>query len=108
MFNKSYQLRAVREAGGGHQLASKSLLRLPEAWRPLVTVAALRDELFYRPEQRIRPGKSGKNRNRLQLELFPENPGKERCCSGPCCSGPPKVFRDPERPLFDLFPEAYE
>jgi len=102
MFNKSYHLRAVRQAGGGHKVAAKALLRLPEPWRPLVTVAAAAEEAFYRPKRRVRPGKPGYNRIKTtQLELFPENPhpSKERL------SGPPRDF---ERPLFDLFPEAYQ
>lgn len=56
MLNRSYQMRAVREAGGGHAVA----------------------EAFYRPKKLVRPGvaavrckKGGKRR--LQLELaFPE------------------------------------
>jgi hypothetical protein len=75
VFNKTYQLRAVQSAGGGHKLATKALLRLPAPWRPFVTVAAIAEE-FYRPKHR-----------------------------------PQQIVRkstpDPDRPLFDLFPEAY-
>jgi hypothetical protein len=99
VFNKTYQLRAVRSAGCGHELATKALLRLPEPWRPLVTVAAIAGE-FYRPKHRPqprppRPGQKPVARFE-QLELFPAGP-QTICKSRP----------DPDRPLFDLFPEAY-
>ena len=93
MFNKTYQLRAVRQGGGGHKVAVKALLRLPEPWRPLVTVAAAGEQAFYRSKKRVQPGKNrGKTggASSAQLELFLA-PG-----------------RDLNRPLFDVFPEAYE
>jgi hypothetical protein len=92
MFNKTYQLRAVRQGGGGHKVAVKALLRLPEPWRPLVTVAAAGEQAFYRSKKRVQPGKKRAQVKTLgaQLELFPA-PG-----------------RDLNRPLFDVFPEAYE
>jgi len=41
VFNKTYQSRAVRKAGGGHKVAEDEALRLPWAnisrpWRPRV------------------------------------------------------------------------
>jgi hypothetical protein len=93
MFNKTYQSRMARHAGGGRKLAAAALARLPEAWRPLVTIAAIAQETFYRPQRTLR---REKKRDRhpersSQLELFAEKP-----------------VRDPRRPLFDLFPGAYE
>lgn len=103
MFNKTYQLRAVRQGGGGHQLAAKAILRLPEPWRPLVTVAAAAEEAFYRPERRVRPGRVKSSHRQsvvsTQLELFAPAPISQNHNSA--------IVRDPERPLFDLFPEAY-
>lgn len=112
MFNKSYQLRAVRKAGGGHQVATKALLRLPEPWRALVTVAAAGEEVFYRPKRRVRPGKSKTAGQVLalsaQLELFPDN-GAQKFTPLEILYTPVKNFApDSARPLFDLFPEAYE
>jgi hypothetical protein len=98
MFNKSYQLRAVRQAGGGHRVALKAVLRLPEPWRPLVTIAAAAEEAFYRPERRVRPGKSRQAASGAQLELFPVKN------STPVNISTAKS----DRPLFDIFPEAYE
>jgi hypothetical protein len=99
MFNKTYQLRAIRQAGGGHRVATKALLRLPEPWRPLITIAAAGEEAFYRSKKRVRPGKSRqKSASSAQLELFPVKN--------------PDVIKFPaaksDRPLFDIFPEAYE
>jgi hypothetical protein len=99
VFNKTYQLRAVRSAGGGRKLAATALLRLPAPWRPFVTVAAIAEE-FYRPKHRPqprppRPGQKPMARFE-QLELFPAAPQIAR-----------KSTPDPDRPLFDLFPEAY-
>ena len=76
MFNKTYQLRAVRSAGGGHKLATKALLRVPQPWRPFITVAAIAEE-FYRPERRPRLGKRAAPDSR-QLELFPAMPHTAR------------------------------
>jgi len=69
VFNKTYQLGAVRQADGGHELASKALLRLPAPWRPFVAVAAIAEE-FYRPKHRPRPGKRLAAPSSQQLELF--------------------------------------
>lgn len=102
MFNKSYQLRAVRQAGGGHKVAAKALLRLPEPWRPLVTVAAAAEEAFYRPKRRVRPGKS------RQLELFPDNGAENFTPREILHTGVKNFAPKSDRPLFDLFPEAYE
>jgi hypothetical protein len=53
MFNRSYHLRAVRNAGGGHAAA----------------------QAFYRPARRVRPGKKPAARfESQQLELFPVGP----------------------------------
>ena len=86
MFNKTYQSRAVRKA------VIQALPRLPEPWRPLVVVAAAAEEVFYRPQRRVPAGIAGKRRKKgspsLQREL--------------------NFARDPDRPLFDLFPEAYQ
>jgi hypothetical protein len=111
VFNKTYQLRAVRQGGGGHQLAAKAILRLPEPWRPLVTVAAAAEEAFYRPERRVRPGRAKSSHRQsvvsTQLELFPDKAARNFIPLSKI-DGPGKFYaRDPERPLFDLFPEAY-
>jgi hypothetical protein len=92
VFNKTYQLRAVRQAGG---VTTKALLRLPAPWRPFVAVAAIAEE-FYRPKHRPRPGKRSAAHSSQQLELFPAVPQIV-----------PASTPDPARPLFDLFPEAY-
>lgn len=88
MFNREYQRRAARQA----------LER--------VGVDLVQDNSgFYRPERRPWPGTrvakvSQKNRPRgLQLELFQtEQPAMQVS----------RLSTDPERPLFDLFPEAYQ
>lgn len=85
MFNRSYQLRAVRKAGGGHQVAADLALRLPwagifEPWRPLVLVAAAAQaaEPAKKPVQAKNAANRCKKRSRkLQLELFPSD-GKLR------------------------------
>jgi len=97
MFNKTYHARArrqVRQAGGGRKLAEDALLRLPwagifEPFRPFVAVAAASE----RRKRHDRPLQG------VQLELFAE----------PASQNHNKVISrpDPERPLFDLFPEAY-
>jgi hypothetical protein len=49
----------------------KALLRLPEAWRPLLTIAAAADEAFYR--RKHRPRKNEKECSPVsssQLDLF--------------------------------------
>lgn len=107
MFNNSYQLRAVRKAGGGHQVAEDALLRLPwagifEPWRPFVAVAAA----SRRAERRKRHGRPFQG---IQLELFPENPHPSNSAK----DGAPGIshksyISSSTRPLFDLFPEAYE
>lgn len=91
MFKKIFQLRAVKNAGGGHKLARDAGLCLPwsgifrprESWRPLVMIAAAAEQIaagksFHRPESAVRRkiaasrcdkkpiGKQG-----LQLKLFP-------------------------------------
>ena len=78
MFNKSYHARARR---GG-------LVSAGEILDELVERAADRKR-FYRPARRPKPG--GKAKPSLQLELDFE-----------------PVPRDPERPLVDLLPEAYD
>jgi hypothetical protein len=93
MFNKTYHARAVRQAGGGHKATIKALLRLPAPWRPLVTIAAAADAAFHRPANRIAPGVPRKAKQKTppgQLEF--------------AFTDPP----DEARPLFDIFPEAYE
>jgi hypothetical protein len=116
MFNRSYQMRAVREAGGGHQVAKQFY-----------------EDDFYRPKTRVRPGKvrpgkaaevaakdcknsSGRLQG-VQLELFAAGPGNEvekparNARQSPAnASFPPlaaDVPCDDEQPLSDLFPEAY-
>jgi hypothetical protein len=93
MFNKTYQSRAVRQSGGGHKLAIDALLRLPEDWRPLVTIAAAAEGAFYRPKRRPLSKRPRRLDRSSQLELpFQEKP----------------PARDPQRPLFDIFPDAYD
>jgi hypothetical protein len=85
MFNRQYHLQAVRNAGGGHQVA----------------------EDFYRPRHRVRPGKPAARFESQQLELFPTLLMKSSLAM---TMAPPIVCKstpDPSRPLFDLFPEAY-
>ena len=86
MFNREYQRRAARQALGriGAGLVQD-------------------DSHFYRPARRPQPGIAVKGcRKRteglqgMQLELFAETVQSVQ------------VVQDPERPLFDLFPEAYE
>jgi hypothetical protein len=82
-----------------------------ECWRPLLLVAAAFEEAqtFYRPKRRIQPtvaaNRCNKRSNRLQgtqLALFldpPDDPNFYR---------PVRIFaHDPDRPLADVFPEAY-
>jgi hypothetical protein len=102
MFNRTYQLRAVKKAGGGRKLARSSMndasLSLPwagifrprEPWRAAVLIARAAEAVgsdvkaadafpFHRPEPPVRAGIAStrrKNRNRelqgIQLSLFPE------------------------------------
>jgi hypothetical protein len=88
VFNQQFHLRTTR-----------ALLRVPAPWRPLITIAAVGEETFYRPKFWPRPGKQ-KPAASLQLELFPARPDKALQIAG-------KSTPDPARPLFDLFPEAY-
>jgi hypothetical protein len=67
---KPKELRAVRRAGGGQQVAM-NLLRVPEPWRPLLTVAAAADEVFYRRKHRPRKNeKKHSPASSSQLDLF--------------------------------------
>jgi len=131
MFNRSYQLRAVRKAGGGQQAAADLALRLPwagifEPWRPFVLVAELAKNVALKPH-------SGGNlkapkpavRQGVQLELFADIGAQEFTgCeklhtpvknfapeSGrlqfPPLAGMEVPLNDDDRPLADLFPEAY-
>jgi hypothetical protein len=80
-----------------------------ESWRPLLLVAAAAAEAqsFYRPKLRIQPSiaadrckkrqMTGKLQG-VQLDLF-------AAFSRPEAPVPPKP--DPDRPLLDVFPEAY-
>jgi hypothetical protein len=58
----------------------------------LVSVGTILEELVERAADRRRKKRSGNLQGGLQLELFADQP----------------VPRDPERPLFDLLPEAYD
>jgi len=79
----------------------KALLRLPAPWRPFVAVAAIADE-FYRPKHRPRLGNRPQEKQpaapSVQLELFPLQIVRESRAA---------PVRDSDRPLIDLFPEAY-
>jgi len=87
MFNRTYQIRS--RTGG--------LVPVGQIIQELVERAASKDQ-FYRPEKRISPrARSQRKKHKAvdgrQLELrFPHSPAPA----------------DSERPLFDLFPEAYE
>jgi hypothetical protein len=84
-------LTAGPKSRRGHTRTVEALLRVPEPWRPLLLVATAADEAFYRPQRRVRFGKKrAPSRSSAQLEF----------------RFPPQV-PDPDRPLFDLFPEAY-
>jgi hypothetical protein len=107
MFNRSYQMRAVKNAGGGHQVA----------------------EAFYRPKRRVRPGiaadqckkRSGELQG-VQLELFaapepqykknpifpvPARNGRQSPADLKFPPLAPIEAADDDQPLADLFPEAY-
>jgi hypothetical protein len=83
-----------------------------ESWRPLVLVAAAAEEAqsFYRPKRRIQrqiaASRCKKRSGKLQctqLALFLDP------ASDPNFYRPVRIFaHDPERPLADVFPEAYE
>ncbi len=57
----------------------------------LVSCGQILEELVERAVDRRRKKRSGKLQGGLQLELFADQP----------------IPRDPDRPLFDLLPEAY-
>lgn len=140
MFNRSYQVRAVRLAGGGHKAAADSALRLPwagifEPWRPFVLVAkaARTKNVRVRPKNvlvraQVAANRCKKGSGRLQgvqLDLFPdiaaqkftagENlhaPVKNSAPESGLLNFPPLAgvevpITDEDRPLFDLFPDAY-
>ena len=93
--NRSYQIRSRRYG----------LVSAGDVIQELVERARDR-ERFYRPERRTKPGiaakeckKSSGKLQGVQLELFADEL-KVNCS--------PSVNSDPDRPLFDLFPEAYD
>jgi hypothetical protein len=112
MFNKTYHARArrqVRQAGGGRKLAEDALLRLPwagifEPWRPFVAAAAASE----RRKNRARPLQG------VQLDLFADNDAEKITPRENLHQGVKNLaavnFPTPksDRPLFDVFPEAYE
>jgi len=125
VFNRSYQVRAVKAAGGGHQVAGDAALHLPwagifEPWRPLILTALAAETLAVAKPVR---GRSAANRCKksngrlqgVQLALFPDhvadppqNAGKSPADSAfPPLAGLEVPFTDDDRPLADLFPEAY-
>jgi hypothetical protein len=88
MYNREYQRRASAQG-----------LRL-------LGIGLQKDEAsgFYRPARRVTAGKRCKKSSRplqgIQLEMFADPPDPKFYR--------PAVIRDPERPLADLFPEAYD
>lgn len=78
IFNRTYHTRARR---GGLVSAGAILEELIER--------AADRQRFYRPARRLKPGAKAKQPMQLELDFEP-------------------VARDPERPLFDLVPEAYD
>jgi len=146
MFNRSYQLRAVRKAGGGQQAAAELALDLPwagifEPWRPFVLVAELAKNVSLkshsggnlkahkpavRPQIAAKRCKKGCGRLQgVQLELFADiGAQKFTGCENidtplknfapesgrlqfPPLAGMEVPLNDDDRPLADLFPEAY-
>lgn len=133
MFNRTYQLRAVRKAGGGHKVAADAALRLPwagifEPWKPLVMVADAADQAKkpVRAGIAVKPCKKSTRQLQLfdgklrgvQLALFPDNAAENFTPPGKFTPGllppgfpsPAEVvvpLLDEDRPLADLFPEAY-
>jgi hypothetical protein len=154
MLNRSYQLRAVRKAGGGDQAAADLAMRLPwagifEPWRAFVLVAEANETLVTQTlvtkaakpaaRPRIAANRCKKSSGRLQgvqLELFADGvPSQSALGISPAGSDarepaqlhiPVKNFspesgrlqfpplaemevplNDDDRPLADLFPEAY-
>jgi hypothetical protein len=94
MFNREYQRRAARQALGR------------------VGAALERDEShFYRPARRLAPGRKCNTQRAPgpeQLELFAEI-GAQQLTPGEIVTTPVKNFTpDSDRPLADLFPEAYQ
>jgi len=85
VFNKQFHLRTSRD-----------LLAVPAPWRPLIKIAAAGEETFYRPKHRPQPWKRKPAAGQQQLELF-----------SAVLQIVGKSTPDPDRPLFDLFPEAY-
>jgi hypothetical protein len=86
VFNATYHRRArkaIKEAGGGHQLAADQALRLPwggifEPWRPFVLTAAAA-ETVQRRKAANRCKKGSGRLQGVQLDLFadlPPKPGK--------------------------------
>jgi hypothetical protein len=118
VFNRSYQAKAVRKAGGGRKLAADAALHLPwagifEPWRSLVLTALAADSLAIAKPRNAAKGckkRSGRLQG-VQLALFPEpaqNAGKSPADS----TFPPLAemfvpIADDDKPLADLFPEAY-
>lgn len=98
MFNREYHRRAAR-------------LALQRVGAGL----ALDDSHFYRPVARVAPGprtlpiklvkaQKRSNPNPAQLDLFPaalSSRAERSAVEGPCVP-------DPDRPLADIFPEAYQ
>jgi hypothetical protein len=120
MFNRSYQQRAVREAGGGRKVAADVAMRLPwagifEPWRPLVLTAAIAESATYKSHNAAkRCEKSSGRLQGVQLELFAESPNQPPIAREspadsrfPLLAGLEIPLADDERPLADLFPEAY-
>lgn len=131
MFNRTYQLRATKQGrlpASGSRPEARSpkpdfSLRLPwagifEPWRPFVLAAEVAKTAV---PPRIAAKRCKKASGRLQgvqLNLFPDNPAENFTEPGKFTPGllPPDFPRpgqlefpiiDEDRPLADLFPEAY-
>jgi hypothetical protein len=133
MFNRSYQLRAITNACGGHKVAADAAAHLPwagifetcsESWRPLVLTAAAAESVISKSHVNDSPHSAAKRCKRgsrqlqlfdgklrgVQLSLFPDPPQNAR--ESAADSTFPRLAEvevpiDDDRPLFDLFPEAY-
>jgi hypothetical protein len=87
-----------------------------ECWRPLVLVAAAFEEAqtFYRPKRRIQPAIAANRCNKRTNSLQKSTTGKLQGVQLDLFSAfyrpeaPVRPKPDPERPLADVFPEAYE
>ena len=113
---RTRELRAVRASGGGHKLAADAGMHLPwagifEPWREFVAVAMAAETVKTSTQhsafsRRATTSKSYTSKSITRKSKWKPLQGVQLALDfTPYYEKP--APSDPERPLFDLFPEAY-